>query len=85
MYCKEKKCMTLCITMEESDLFERVSKYLRDITKRMKSSDLTTLTNSNGDTVCTQEEVQTAWKVVNQIALAMEIDNRGNKKEINNG
>ena len=80
MYCKEKKCMTLCITKEESDLFERTSKYLQDIVNRLMAHDLTVLTDSHGHTVGTYDEVQTACNIVSKIAMEMEIDNRGNKK-----
>ena len=80
MYTKQTKAVTLGVTKEESELFERVSKYLEDITKIMSDRDLQVLTDNHGKTVATLADVMTARDVVIDIALNMEIDNRGNKK-----
>lgn len=76
MYTKQTKALTLGVTKEESELFERVSKYLEDIIKVMHDKDLTVLTDNHGKTVATWDDVKTAKDVVKGIALNMEMDNR---------
>lgn len=80
MYVKSIKTATLGITDAESDLFERVSQYLTDITNRMVTGDLNTLSSNGGTTIGTLDEVKIANRIVHCIAMNMEIDNRGAKK-----
>jgi len=80
MYTKQTKAVTLGVTKEESELFERVSKYLEDIIKIMTDRDLPVLTDNHGKTVATLDTLLITRDAVKNIALNMEIDNRGNKK-----
>ena len=79
MYVKSIKTATLGITNDESDLFERVSKYLNDIISRMDENDLNTLSDNVGTTIGTLDDIKIANKIVKGIAMHMSIDNKGAK------